>query len=323
MATIVQCYSLAKRFFSGTSHKCFQRRLEYAVRLFVRHHRLVDQIESFIAENPARRDIFALPDVRKLIYGQQMHPCFYRNSSREHRLHFLKSHFLFMERTHKEDVIKHIYSSTIDPIVFYDEDTKLSFRLNYHRDMSREGLLWLLIEMNDNLLYKITFWFMEHNGVPTLCIGALQGGKTTLDDNRFFTKKFWGLRPQNMALTVLRWYAKSLGIRHLYTFPKHSLWSTHINEQTAITEFWQEQGATPVKNTPFIELALDVPHKDLAEVATRKRSMYKKRYDFLDNLRDHMQVHFELYFKPSRAYFSTVKREVYDYIPIENEISYI
>ena len=136
---------------------------------------------------------------------------------------------------------------------------------------------------------------MEHNGIPTLCIGTLQGGKATLETNRIFTKEFWGLRPQNMALTALRWYARTIGIEQIFSIPADKLWSKKIKDRAAIAEFLQEQGATLVVNSPFVKLKLENIQKDLSDIPTRKRSMYKKRYEFLDRLQTKFTTQIQTY----------------------------
>jgi uncharacterized protein VirK/YbjX len=275
-----------------TQNHTLHKRLKFSLRLFYGYRATVKSVEAFFAETFARRHIMALPEFRERIYIQQVRPGFYRNSTSTDRAHFLQSHFQFLENTHKSDVVRNIYNELLPPISLQAEAGALSIAVGYHFSILNEGLLRLSVAMNNVDLYRITFWFMQHNGTPVLCIGALQGGQETLEANRAFTKEFWGLRPQNLAMTALRWYAQAAGVRGLYTFPKHRLWSTRIAKHTDLDQFWHEQGATPVEQSPFIELDFAIPRKALTEVPTRKRSAYKKRYEFLDNLQAHVAAHF-------------------------------
>ncbi len=284
MVSFQKCYEVASACIPTAKKRVFLKRLNFAVRFFFIHSSLIELVETFFSENLLRRSIIGIPGFRENIYKQQIRNCFYRDSTSAHRRHFLQSHFVFLEKTHTEESISKIYTDSLPPLVFLEGDNRLSFHISYEKFVEREGLLLLVVKMNDITLYRIYFWLTQYNDLPTLCVGALQGGKNTLEINREFTKEFWGLRPQNLAFTVLRWYAKSMGIQQLYTFPREKLWNSKIVEQTALDEFWQEQGATPVANTPFIKLELNIPHKDISDIPTRKRSMYKKRYDFLDRL---------------------------------------
>jgi uncharacterized protein VirK/YbjX len=74
--------------------------------------------------------------------------------------------------------------------------------------------------------------------------------------------------------------------------------SRRISEQTDLDQFWLEQGAMPVEQTPFVQLHLDAPRKDLSAVPTRKRSAYRKRYEFLDRLRAQLESQFESFMRP-------------------------
>ncbi len=284
--SIRRSYEMAFTCAFNARKRVFLKRLQFTLRIYFRHFSTLESIEHFFSQTPLRRLLIEKPDFKGSIYIQQVRQFFYRSSISSHRKHFLLSHFTFLENSHTEDAIKQFYADSFQPILIFEEEDKLSFSISYQTLVSREGLLMLTIDMNNIPLYKIYFWFTEHNGLPTLCIGALQGGKNALEVNRDFTKKFWGLRPQNMAISLLRWYATTLGISQIYTFPKERLWNKKISEQTSLDEFWQEQGAIPVPETPFIKLELDIPSKDISDIPVRKRSMYKKRYSFLEQLRD-------------------------------------
>ena len=291
------CYELAQDIYPREKYRTFRKRLSFAVRLFFHYRPTIKALDAFFAETPLRNFIFSQPGFKENICIQQARSSFYRTSKREERLAFLLSHTRFLENTHQEETIKGIYSRSLPPIVMQEGEHTLLFKLSYENVISREGLLLLSVEMDGTVLYKITFWLMEYIGVYTLCVGALQGGKDTLETNRLFTKEFWGLRPQNMAMMALRWYAKSLGVEQILTFPRQALWSRKISRQTALDDFWQEQGAISVAKTPFIKLDSHIPHKDISEIATRKRSMYKKRYEFLDRLEPVLTSNFKRYLK--------------------------
>jgi uncharacterized protein VirK/YbjX len=292
------CFAVANACYPTARNHALPKRIKFSLRLFYGYRPIVQNIESFFSETLLRRGIIEYPEFREHIYIQQVRPCFYRNSISAHRAHFLRSHFKFLERTHTAATVENIYNQTLCPIAIQAGSGNLAFEIGYHYSVLKEGLLYLSIAMNGIGLYRISFWFSEHNGLPTLCIGALQGGQDTLEANHAFTKEFWGLRPQNMALNVLRWYAQTAGIKQIYTFPKDSLLSRRISGQTDLDQFWLEQGAMPVEQTPFIQLHLDAPRKDLSDVPTRKRSAYRKRYEFLDNLRNQLASQFESFMRP-------------------------
>lgn len=56
--------------------------------------------------------------------------------------------------------------------------------------------------------------------------------------------------------------------------------------------FWQENGAT-LESDGYWHLPQTPPRKDLAEIESKKRSMYRKRYQMLDNMAAEMQACFQ------------------------------
>ncbi len=265
------------------------RELRFASRLYFTNHHLPERVDSFFGASPTRQFLIAQPGFKANLFRQQVRSCFYVKSSSKDRWHFAKSHFTFLENTHTQNTIEKLYGDQAIAFSIPHADTELTFSLDYEHIITREGFLRLTMSFNGTELYKITFWFSYFNGEPSLCIGALQGGQNTLEENRLFTKTFFGVRPQNMALAALRLYAKVLNIKLLLTFPKEKMWrTTRIAELTEINEFWHEQGAVPIRNTPFLQIDTELARKDLNDVASKKRSMYRHRYAFLDHLDNYL-----------------------------------
>lgn len=267
-------------------HKSIFEKLRFAIRLYITNPNLPDSIADFFSKNSTRRFVFSQTGFKAHLVRQQVRSCFYLGSTAEERWHFATSHFSFLEKNHTSDFVKHIYAKR--PLTLLEsqiKDTKLKITLDYADVIAREGFLRLSVSMTDIDLYTITFWFSSLGETPCLYIGALQGGKNTLEENRLFTKTFYGIRPQNMAMLALRFYAKATGVKTLLSFPKEKMRCfKKIAAFTDINEFWQEQGATQLPNTPFLKIATELDRKPLHEIASKKRSMYKQRYELLDQL---------------------------------------
>jgi uncharacterized protein len=305
VAGFKDCYAIANNCYPPNEKNSLRKRLHFSLRIFFSYRTAINCIESFFASTALRRCLIALPGFREHLYVQQVRPCLYRRSLASHRIHFMTSHFRMLERTHREEVIEKFYNGSLDPIVFQDKGqglgAPLAFNIYCHQGILKEGLLQLSMSVNGAALYRITFWLMDYEGVPTLCVGALQGGKGVLAANHAFTKEYWGLRPNFMALTALRWYAQTMGIKQIYTFAKKNLWCTGVSKQTDLDQFWEEQGGQAIAGTPFIKLALHESRKSMEEIASRKRSAYRKRYKFLDELRSTLVEQFSLYMKQSNT----------------------
>lgn len=283
-------YSVAKQCYEN--RQSLKKRISLALKLCLVFPKLAGEIESFFSATPARQFIMNLPGFRTCIYKQQVHRCFYRGSKHTERINFLKEHFQLLERYYCEPRLKEFYTASAAPLTICHGIAQVSFSIQYQHHISREGLLSLLLKINGIGLCRISFWITELNGRHTLCIGALQGGKDVIDEIREFTKLFWGIRPQIMALIALRMFAKSLNIQQIFTFSKKHLYSKKIAEKNTIDTLWDTQGATAIPASPFIKLELITPRKKLTDVPTHKRSLYKKRYAFLDNLEPILNTYF-------------------------------
>lgn len=276
----------------GLAYECYPKfsQLRKRANLLFKLHfifpSLTREIETFFKTNEIRSSIFKLPEFRANIYKQQTHRSLFRNSTYKERLNHLNDHFTFLEKTHSHYGIKKIHYVEQPPVFVSNNENKLGINLSFKTHIIREGFLSLTIQQNDSVLCRLTFWFASINGQSTICIGSLQGKRNALAEFKGFTKTFYGIRPQNMALIALRIYAKALGINQILTFPKERLYSKSISNDSCLDSLWFEQGAVGVANTPFIKLSSNTIRKPLHEIEAKKRSLYKKRYAFLDEL-DH------------------------------------
>ena len=293
--SVIECYRLSQASIAKRGVRYFMKILKRTVRFFYYRTYLHAHIDNFFAATPVRKRIMAIPGFRTKIYVQQLHTSYHRGSSRAERLRFLQAHFRFLERTHRDGAIESMYAGHFPALLFQESAASICLKIEYSRYSTREGLLQLAFGVDGVSLYKIVFWFAEEAGDAVLCIGALQGGVRSLEANRDFTKKFAGLRPQNMALTLLRWYAQAIGVARIYALPKAQAMSRRIAAETDLDMLWKEQGAEPVATSYFLELPLDPPRRQRSEIPARKRGMYKRRYEFLDRFRrevvEHMKSH--------------------------------
>ncbi len=284
--SMIECYRLSKASVANRGVKYFVRTLKRTVRLFCYRTYLREHIDAFFAATAVRTRLMAIPEFRPKIYVQQLRTAYHRNSNRADRLRYLQSHFQFLERTHRDSAIDSIYAGRFPVLLYRELDSEIFCKLEFPRYSMREGLLQMAFGVDGVSLYKVVFWFTQEMGEPAVCIGALQGGVASLEANREFTKKFGGLRPQNMALAILRWYAQATGVTRIYALPKARAMSRRIAAETDLDALWREQGAEPVMGSCFVRLLLDTPRKEHSDIPVRKRSMYKKRYEFLDRFRD-------------------------------------
>jgi len=156
--------------------------------------------------------------------------------------------------------------------------------------LSREGLLTLSLFKDEFRAFTASFSLF---GFPELelFLGGLQGRQADdiLTMYRELTKDFEGIRPRDFILEMLRLFALKIGVRHIYAVADAHKISRHkyFGEKGApglfYDDVWQERGGVRVADTHF-ELPLAGSRRPLEEIAAKKRSMYRRRYEMLDRI---------------------------------------
>jgi uncharacterized protein VirK/YbjX len=158
----------------------------------------------------------------------------------------------------------------------------------------REGEIVLNLFQEDKRLMSLAFTFSKIDNELVIYIGAMQGrlsGDETLEILKQVTKSLDGLRPADLLLELLRAIALHVGVkkilaisdenrhhRHNY-FGKlqQSLLKTNYNQK------WIESQGVPLESG-FYSLPIKKIRKDIAEVSSNKRALYRRRYEMLDIL---------------------------------------
>jgi uncharacterized protein len=156
--------------------------------------------------------------------------------------------------------------------------------------LSREGHLTLSLFKGDFRAFTLSF---SLSGFPEteLFIGGLQGrhGEEILSMYRDLTKDLNGIRPRDFMLETLRMFALKIGVHHIYAIAdefkisRHRYFGKKGPSGLYYDEVWQERNAER-KSMNCFELPLAGSRRSLEEIAAKKRSMYRRRYDMLDQI---------------------------------------
>jgi uncharacterized protein VirK/YbjX len=154
--------------------------------------------------------------------------------------------------------------------------------------LAREGQLTLSLFKDDFRAFTASF-SLFHDPDLSMFIGGLQGRQSDeiLDLYRDLTKDFAGMRPRDFLLEALRLFALKIGVRHIYAVTddqkivRHKYFGDKGAAGMFYDDVWADRGGTRVAPTHF-ELPLEGSRRPLEEVAAKKRSMYRRRYEMLD-----------------------------------------
>ncbi|MGQ0286270.1 VirK/YbjX family protein [Pasteurellaceae bacterium 22721_9_1] len=176
-------------------------------------------------------------------------------------------------------------------IILADLTEELSLNLNINNIDPFEGFFSLNIQdkRTRQSIYDASFTFLNPN---QLLIASIQGpkGENAQDLVRNATKNLHGVRPMFMLingfkLLAQKWHCELLGIPHKYQAKYR--WNDSTKLLFNYDEFWQENGAA--LNDAYWQIPCHIEQKPLEEIASKKRSMYRKRYNMFDQMQE--QIH--------------------------------
>jgi len=162
----------------------------------------------------------------------------------------------------------------------------------------REGELVLNLFKDDLRVASIAFIFGFHAGAPTIFVGAIQGihsGISTEESlliHKNLTKDFEGLRPRSLLLDVLKTIGSALGISKLLAVADENRHHRHkyfgaiqsSKLATSYDQIWIEHGGSQSPEPGFYEMPIQVTRRGPEEIPSKKRAMYRRRYEILDEI---------------------------------------
>jgi uncharacterized protein VirK/YbjX len=168
-----------------------------------------------------------------------------------------------------------------------------------------EGELVLNLFSGEIRVMSIAFSLINPNGSWTCAVGAFQGTHKSVSPedrqriNKEITKGYWGLRPRNLLLFCLRQIliyvnvTSLIGVADDARIHRHSFysknWGDDINFLNNYDEIWQDLGATS-RTDDFYVIPIEEPRRAIESIDSHKRSLYRKRYAFLDALSGELKL---------------------------------
>lgn len=155
----------------------------------------------------------------------------------------------------------------------------------------REGELVLNLFSGETRLYSLAFSFRLEPRLVAY-VGAIQGRKFegVLEIYRELTSVLHGLRPRDFLVEAFGIFCEVVGVARIYCVADRSRQNRSpyfglvpkdlLQDYDAV---WLERGGRPA-GPDFFALPVGGTRRDLTTVPSRKRSMYRKRYELLDRI---------------------------------------
>ena len=156
----------------------------------------------------------------------------------------------------------------------------------------REGQLVMNLFLDNVRIFSLAFSFARQSGNVVAYVGAMQGRNIDglLDTYREITKAMHGMRPRDFLFELFRAFCRALGVTKIFAVSdasRHhrSSYFGRNAKNTELTlnydEIWLERGGA-LENSDFYVFSVAPQIKNLDEVPSKKRSMYRKRFEFLE-----------------------------------------
>lgn len=218
------------------------------------------------------------------------------NMDRQHVLESLSWHYHMMCRQ-LPATLTHGYLSkqgvTLLTLTGKDEQ-QFTVRLCADAFMDKEGEATLVFcDSQNTALAEMTFTLCQFEGKSTLLIGGLQGAKAHVPHERIqgATKACHGLFPKRLLVEAAMTLGAAFPVEQIVAVSNdthiYRSWRYRKKKEGKLLadydSFWISIGGEKQDNGNFM-LPLVMPRKPMEEIASKKRSEYRRRYELLDSL---------------------------------------
>lgn len=282
---------IGKRVYDLSNPREQRRYLVYLLRSAL-HRSSLRKLIAFFEEDTLRKKLL---ETNPFPVEQVTRAFFYNKSTFQERLDLVKNHFTLLQQKLQDTYFLQISDNQWHPLSIWQseyEEQPWQGQLVFETGQRKEGLLSLELNLGKEHIYQIMFWVgLNKAGESGLWIGAMQG--PNMEGAREVVKKMTkvchGYRTKNLILYMVQAMARAMEIQHIYAVSNYGYYANnHVRAdrklKTNFGDFWQEAGGTITEDQRFYELPLLEARKTMEEVPTRKRAVYRRRFEFLDSV---------------------------------------
>ncbi|HDR1021364.1 TPA: DUF535 family protein [Pasteurella multocida] len=275
--TFIQMYPNEKRML-----KRLREFLRYRVKTQI-YYKQCDELENFLNSHPLFIDVF-----NPHLYKVNALLCVYcdKRFNAQQRLNAIIQNFSLMQEKLDTGLCEKLIKQGSIVLSHLTENLSLNLNINYIDPLEGFFSLNIYAQKENISLYDASFTFLFPD---RLLIASMQGpkGENAQELVRSATKQLHGVRPMFMLVNAFKLLAQELncelnGIPH-----KHQAkyrWNDSARLLFNYDEFWQENEAELIGQ--YWHIPTEIQRKALEDIQSKKRSMYRKRYEMLDALKE-------------------------------------
>lgn len=195
-----------------------------------------------------------------------------------------------------------IFNAKKKQVFINDLENKGCIILIFSSTDNKEGEITLSLHVTgiDSYIKRVIFSFDKHEGALVARIGCVQGNFIHYATEKDLQKIFYGLRPGALLIFVLQIILPSLGVHliHGISNKEHVFSSKHRLSKklgkkirTLVFDydaFWQELGGSRL-STGWFAIPMTPTKRDETHIPSKKRSMYRKRYEFMEHVKSQLK----------------------------------
>lgn len=163
-----------------------------------------------------------------------------------------------------------------------------------------EGEVVLNLFIGETRAYSLAFSLGYENAQAVAYIGAIQGcghGLDALQRNRLITRSAFGMRSRDLLFAAFRILCTELNIERILAADKASsvVDSRYFGGGTRYRHasydvVWAEYGGIATEDSNMLEIPVQLRFRDLSDIPSKKKGMYRQRYQMLRALQSEIAV---------------------------------
>lgn len=236
-------------------------------------------------------NVLLLEEVRRspVTYAAIYRPYVNKRWGIRHRLKAIEQHYLALR--------DRAALFNIDATQYFDllqlDSQYLDLRIVVDRPkwMRAEGEVAISLFYQNDRIYTAKFLIIGGPHQCSLVIGAFQGwsGADAKEIYVNITRALHGARPRDFLVNILKIVAANIGCVDIWGVSdachRSEHWLVRAEKHASYDEVWIENGGQ-LNSQGFFVMPTDLRQRDLADIPSRKRAQYRRRYELLDELRD-------------------------------------
>lgn len=254
------------------------KRLRYGLRSAL-HRGLIGEFQQQVNQDPVlaaeliSRANFCYPLVHRFLD---------KRFNAKQRLNAMLDNFRFLPQIFAQN---HLASPWTQSVSLGDivPDFEITLGLNHHQPMEGFWALELRYKPEDKLVYVLTFGKVDQ----ALLIAVIQGPNFdgSKEMVKQLTKRCHGLRPAYLMVETMKILCSAFGYTQLCGIPQqYQNKSRWVQSKRYVVDYDQIFAESGGKREQYWQLPTKFECKNLDEIASQKRSMYRKRYAMLEAL---------------------------------------